>query len=47
MEVLDFCDRRSGETVSEMFDVCDNISWDVVVGGDLRKAVNIFLQGGW
>ena len=28
-EVLDFCDKRSCETVSEMFDFCDNISWDV------------------
>ena len=28
-EVLDFCGKRSCETVSEMFDVCENISWDV------------------
>ena len=27
--VLDFCDKRSCETVSEMFDFCHNISWDV------------------
>ena len=28
-EVLDFGDRKSCETVSEMFGFCDNVSWDV------------------
>ena len=28
-EVLDFCDRRSCETVSEVLEFYNNISWDV------------------
>ena len=28
-EVLDFCDRRSNETVSKLVDFCGNVSEDV------------------
>ena len=50
-EVLDFCDKRSGEAASELFDFRDNISWDVAaelfaLGGHvLQKIVKRFLEG--
>ena len=56
-EVVDFCHKRSCETVSEMFDFCDIISWDVaafalgghvlhmVVRGDSGKLFSLCMLG--